>query len=111
MNQTNHIVGVVKILEIPKQKTINDETSIVKIRVQLSQIRSTKIITLTFWDNLAYDIINYYKVNDYLLIEGFLCLRSKKSLDLKMKSAKKVEITVLQIYPFILSSEIAIQKF
>jgi hypothetical protein len=110
MDQTNYIVGIVKILEIPKEKTINNETSLVKIRVQLSQIRNPKIVTLIFWDNLAHDVVNYYKVNDYLIIEGFLSLRIRQTSELKIKNLKKVEITVIRTYPFILSSDLSIRK-
>ena len=110
MDQTNYIVGIVKILEIPKKEVINEENSSVKIRVQLSQIQNPKIVTLIFWDNLAYDILNYYKVNDYLIIEGFLSIRAEQTLELTSKNLKKVEITVVRIYPFILSSDITIQK-
>ncbi len=110
MDQTNYIVGIVKILEIPKEKTINKETSVVKIRVQLSQIRNPKIVTLIFWDNLAHDIVNYYKINDYLIIEGFLSLRLNQMSEIKIKNLKKIEITVIRTYPFILSSDLSIQK-
>lgn len=110
MDQTNYIVGIVKILEIPKEEIIDESNSSVKIRVQLSQIRNPKIVTLIFWDNLAYDILNYYKINDYLLIEGFLSLRTKQTSELTTKNLKKVEITVIRIYPFILSSDLSIRK-
>lgn len=110
MDQTNYIVGIVKILEISKEKIINDKTSVVKLRVQLSQIRNPKIVTLIFWDNLAHDIVNYYKVNDYLIIEGFLSLRTKQTSELKIKNLKKVEITVIRTYPFILSSDLSIHE-
>lgn len=110
MDQTNYIVGIVKILEIPKEKIIDENNSSVKIRVQLSQIRNPKIVTLIFWDNLAYDILNYYKINDYLIIEGFLSLRTKQTSELTNRNLKKVEITVIRIYPFILSSDLSIRK-
>lgn len=100
MNDTNYIGSIVKILEIPKQKIIHNDILVIKIRVQLSQFRNTKIVTLVFWGNLAYDVINYYKISDYILIEGYLSLQDKKSSKLTTKNQKKVEITVLNIYPF-----------
>ena len=110
MDQTNYIIGIVKILEIPRERIINNETSMVKVRVQLSQIRNPKIVTLIFWDNLAYDIISYYKINDYLIIEGFLSLHTEQTSELKNKNVKKIEITVIRTYPFILSSDLSIQE-
>ena len=70
MIDTNYVGSIVKILEIPEQKLINENNiPTLKIRAQLSQFRGTKIINLSFWGNLAYDVANYYKINDYILIE------------------------------------------
>ena len=49
---------------------------------------------LLIWGNLGQDVIKYYKINDYLLIEGFISLR-KKSLIIISKS----KISVTKIYP------------
>ena len=110
MNDTNYIGGIVKILEIPNQKKFNSDVPVVKIRGQLPQFRDTKIITLTFWDTLACDILDYYKVNDYILIEGFLSLQAKKSSQLSQRISKKIEINVLKIYPLFFSSNSSIER-
>jgi hypothetical protein len=52
------------------------------------------------WGNLARDVLEYYKVNDYIIIEGYLSISKKKK-------SKKVEITVLKAYPFLLTSNMA----
>ena len=93
-----------KILEVPKQKIVNNNISVIKVRAQFPQFRNVRIINLIFWGNLTRDIINYYKVNDYVLIEGYLSLPDKQTSDMINQSLKKIEITVLKIYPFILSS-------
>jgi len=104
MNDTNYIGGIVKILEIPKQKIFDNNLLGVKFRVQFPQIRNTKVVQLTFWGKLAYDVINYYKVNDYFLIEGYLSISNKPSKNLGTQTLTKVNITVFKIYPFFLSS-------
>nr|WAK84887.1 hypothetical chloroplast RF41 [Amicula sp. isolate GU52X-4 cfCalB7] len=106
MTDMNYIGGIVRILEIPKQKILNNNISIVKIRVQFPQFKNIQIVNLIFWGNLARDILNYYKVNDYIIIEGYLGLANNQSSDLTIQNLKKVEITVLKIYPFLLSSNI-----
>ena len=110
MIDTNYIGGIVKILEIPEQKLINNNIPTLKIRVQLSQFRGTKIINLSFWGNLAYDVANYYKINDYILIEGYLTQLDEEFMEFTQKKLKKIEITVSKIYPISFSSNHSIKK-
>jgi hypothetical protein len=101
MGDTNYISSIVKILENPIERTFNKNTSITQFRVQLPQIRNNIIVNLVFWGKLSQDIANYYKINDYIIIEGYLSLRDKK----KIQNSKSVEITVLKVYPFLLSDK------
>ena len=102
MSDTNYIGGIVKILETPKQN-INSNVINVRFRAQLSQVRNTHIVVIVFWGNLARDVSNYYKINDYILIEGYLSLQNKTSSDSLLRSLKNVKITVRKIYPLKLS--------
>ena len=99
MGDTNYISGIVKILENPIQTVFNNNIPITRFRVQLPQVRNNTIINLVFWGKLSQDITNYYEIDDYIIIEGYLSLRDKKTI----KNSKKVEITVLKVYPFLLS--------
>lgn len=100
MGDTNMIGGIVKILEAPKQKIFNNIT-VTQFRVQFPQVRNNAIVQLTFWGNLARDVASYYKINDYILIEGYISLRDKKTINKIISKSKKVEITVLKVYPFL----------
>jgi single-stranded DNA-binding protein len=100
MGDTNMIGGIVKILETPKQKIFNTNIPVTQFRVQFPQVRNNTVIHLTFWGNLARDVANYYKINDYILIEGYISIRNKKALNKIISKSKKVEITVLKVYPF-----------
>ncbi len=102
MSNTNYIGAIVKILETPKQKIIDNNSLVVTFRVQISQVRQTRIIKLVFWGNLARDVLNHYKINDYILIEGYLALTSNFDSERIMKPLKNTEITVLKVYPFLL---------
>ena len=99
MGDTNYISSIVKILENPIQTVFNKNIPITQFRVQLPQVRNNIIINLVFWGKLSQDIANYYEINDYIIVEGYLSVRDKKML----KNSKKVEITVLKVYPFLLS--------
>jgi len=100
MSDTNYIGGIVKILETPKQKFLKTNILITEFRVQFPQIRKNKVINLIFWGKLGKDVTNYYKVNDYILIEGYLSV-SKNQL----KKKNQIKITVLKLYPFILNGD------
>ena len=105
MSDTNSIGGVVKVLETPKQKIINNNILVTRFRVQFPQVRNNCIVHLTFWGNLASDVATYYKINDYILIEGYLSLKDKQPVNSMIQMSKKLEITVLKIYHFLLSYE------
>jgi hypothetical protein len=102
MGDTNLICGIAKILEAPKNKTFNSDVPTSQFRVQFPQVRNTSVVYLTFWGNLAKDVATYYKINDYILIEGYILLRDRSNSNKTISKSKKVEITVLKVYPFIL---------
>nr|AZJ16775.1 putative protein Ycf41 [Seminavis robusta] len=99
MGDTNYLGSVVKILEKPVQTIVEDKLLKSECRAQLAQIRNTRIVTLVFWGNLARDAVNSYKVNDYIIIEGYLSLRKKRTSELMKGNFKKVEIAVLKSFP------------
>ena len=96
----NYIGGIAKILEMPKQSLLDNNVIITKVRVQLPQLRNTQVVKLTFWGNLASDVNNFYKTNDYVIIEGYISYKN----ELQLQAPKQIEITVLKIYPFLLNS-------
>ena len=107
MADLNLFGGVVKILEIPKQKILKKKYTLVQCRVQLPQARKNRVVKLKVWGKLAKDVITHYKINDYILVEGYISIRYslKKDFPKSLKKIpKKLEISALKIYPFILSS-------
>ena len=107
MGDMNYIGAIVKILEVPKEKLINSNTLVIKFRAQLHQVRKDRVVKLVFWNNLALAVRNSYKVNDYILIEGYTSIRKKSTSN---KSLKKVTITVVKVYPLLLNSNRSINK-
>ena len=105
MGDINFINGVVKILETPKQKIIKNNIVVTRFRAQFPQVRKNGIVHLVVWGNLALDITTYYKINDYVLIEGYLSFKdkTKQTMNSSSKIPKKIEIAVSKIYPFLLS--------
>jgi single-stranded DNA-binding protein len=107
MGDTNLVGGVVRILEPPKETIMKQNICVTKFRVQFPQVRNNYLVHLTIWGNLARDVANYYKMNDYILIEGYISIRDIPSSTetIQNQKIKKIEITVLKVYPFFLSYE------
>lgn len=101
MGNITYIEGIIKVLEPPKQKSINNDISFVEFRAQLASVRKPQIITVMFWGNLAQDIVSYYKINQYLLIEGYPSFRNSTNLK---QTFKRIELTGLRVYPFYLKA-------
>lgn len=79
MGDTNHFSGIVKILENPKQRYIDSSNLITTFRVEVPQKRKNTIVRLVFWGNLGREVNKFYRINDYILIEGYISLRPKKN--------------------------------
>jgi len=103
MVNTNYLIGLVKILENPSKIFLNDRISFTRFRAQLSQSQNNQIINLICWDNLALNVNQYYQINDYIIIEGYLSSNNKIYSNELLKNSRKIEITVLKIYPFLIS--------
>lgn len=107
MGDINSFTGVVKILETPKQYKLSETFQFTEFRVQFPQVRrnQTSIINLVLWGKFGYESLQYYKINDYVLLEGYVSLKNKKNaLSFATKEITKIQVTVLKIYPFNLNS-------
>lgn len=104
---TNYISSIVKILETPSQLVFNKNkvVQITKCRAQLPQTRINAIVNLVFWGQLGQDITNYYEINDFIIVEGYVSFRDKKLNNPRQTNLKKVEITVLKVHPFLLKDK------
>lgn len=103
MPNINYFSGVVKILETPKQKILNKKQTVIQCRVQLPQVRGNRVVKLNIWGWSAKNTISNYKVNDYILVEGYMSLRSYSANPSFSKVPKKIEISATKVYPFILN--------
>ena len=99
----SHINSIVQILEISPIKFYNNKIVMIKFRAQLPSVRikTKKPIILQFiiWGNLAFDLVNYYRVNDYMLIEG-----SFSTIFFKDEQPV-ITINIVKVYPSLFSVE------
>ena len=100
MNYTNFIV---KILSKPEKSSFENDISVTELIGKFFQFKTgdQNICKLSIWGNLAHDSIQYYNVNDYLIIEGYVSLR--KSIFEESEITTDIEISVFKIYPFSLN--------
>lgn len=94
MNYSNFIV---KILKKPKQSLLKKKILLTELRVQFPSIRNKtdlNIVELSIWGDVGKDIMKYYRINDYILVEGFISLRREK-----LTNHQQIKISVFRIYP------------
>lgn len=97
MADINYVISMVKILEKPVKKVLKGDISVTKFRAQLPQIRSNRIIYIIFWGILAHDVANYYQVNDYIMVEGYLSSINNAKNNLG-QTFPKLYLTVIKLY-------------
>ena len=103
----NYASFLVKIIEKP---IIKRNTSITKLVVQIPQLKydgESTIMQVFIWGPLA-DAIASYRLNDYIIIEGYLFI-CRNSFNFRSNSNYNnpfgVEISAWKIYPFALNFE------
>ena len=74
----------------------------IKFRAQLPYVRNKIqppiIVNSIIWGDLAYDITNYYQVNDYALVEGYISIPVNHQ-----NKQQVVTINITKLYPFLFS--------
>ena len=74
----NYSTFVVRLVQQPKQNFLKDNISVVETYVKFvptRQKKSIEVFKISVWGKLAEDLMKYYKINDYLIIEGYISLR------------------------------------
>ena len=106
MNYTSFIG---KIIKKPKRQFVDNDIPITKITAKFPQLREIKgscnILTISIWGNVAIDYMEYFGVNDYIVVEGYISLRDSSSTNTTTKKDKQVELSVFRIYPFLLKEK------
>ena len=88
----NYSVFIVKIIQPPEQSFFEDDTTVTEIFVKFPQFLNknySDIFQLSIWGNLANDVIEYYSVDDYLIVEGYISLRDNHLDNFSIKKNRK----------------------
>jgi len=103
----NYISLIVKLIGKPEQSFFDDNISVTEVMAKFSQVQKNRndiVIKLCIWGNLAYDMVQYYQINDYILVEGYIALNPTDLENNKLLNEKQLELSVFKIYPFLLSN-------
>ena len=101
----NYSILAVKVIKNSGQSFFADGTSLTELIVQLPQVRKNNIkviLNVSVWGKLSYDVAKYYQPEDYIIIEGYISLRTSNYDDFSSLLNKQVEISVFKIYPLFL---------
>ena len=99
----NYTSFMIKIVGKPEQSFFEDDISITEILAKFyqQQENSYNICKLSIWGRLSHDVMQYYQLNDYLIVEGYISSRTSDFEDYNLKT--EIEISVFKIYPFALN--------
>ena len=93
----NYCNLIAKVIKLPVKGYYENNIDVVEILVKFSPVKRGKgseVLNLQIWGNLAQDFLKFYKINDYIIVEGFLS--SKKNA--------RTQISVRKVYPYVLNN-------
>jgi hypothetical protein len=105
----NYATLLIKIITKPEQNFFDNDITATEFIGKFYQYRKNyyTLCKISVWGNLAYDLVRYYQVNDYLIVEGSLLVQNSTSslieTDLNLKT--NIEIIASKVYPFALTKK------
>ena len=102
----NYTSFMVKVIGKPEQSFFDNDISVTEMIAKFYQFRdnSYNICKLSIWGSLSYDVMQYYEINDYLIVEGYISRRDESFEEYNITT--EIEISVFKIYPFALNNAI-----
>ena len=84
---------MIKIIGEPQQSFFDNDISVTEILARFYQFRenSYNICKIVIWGSLSYDVMQYYQLNDYLIVEGYISQR-KSNFENEKVEAEKIKI-------------------
>jgi len=102
----NYTSFMVKIIGKPEQSFFDNNISVTEMLARFYQFQdnSCNVCKLSIWGNLSHDVMQYYKLNDYLVVEGYISQRNSNFEEYNITT--DIEVSVIKIYPFALNNAI-----
>ena len=67
--------------------------------IKKTKLNFNDVIHLSIWDNLSSDTVKYYKVNEYIIIEGYISIRENLFSLSNYSNSNQISISVTNLYP------------
>lgn len=99
----NYCTFLVKILKKPEKIYFENDICVLELPVKFSQFKNSSCdvsLNISFWGNLANEVIEYYQLNDYVIIEGYISFRKRDNKTNLLLKDKQIEMSVFKIYPY-----------
>jgi len=103
----NYIILAVKVIKNSGQSFFADGTPLTELTVQLPQVRKNNIkaiLQVSVWGKLSYDVAKYYQPEDYIIIEGYILIKTINIGSFENLIDKQVEVSIFKLYPLFLKS-------
>ena len=101
----NYTFFLVKIISKPEQSFFKEKKALTEVTVKYipvsKKFNCVDTFTMSIWGTLSYDIIKYYNINDYVLVEGFISIRNTNFKNETYIKDKQIDLSVLKVYPFL----------
>lgn len=99
----NYSSFIVKIIEQPIQQYFKEDILMIEMLVKFSQFKEQKpkkTFRIFIWGDLGNDVLKYYRINDYIIIEGYISLTNSFQENNFSSLNSQITISVRKIYPF-----------
>jgi len=103
----NYITCIVRLLEIPQVELDTNNNPSIQFNVEISQVRNrleSVIIKAIIWGDLAFSLLEYATVNDYLLVEAYI-FTNYSVTEYLIKLNDKPKLNIYRIYPLFISMD------
>ena len=102
MNYTSFII---KVINKPEYTLCEQKIPLTEALGKFYQFHNNShtICKLSFWGRPAYEILKYYKVNDYVLVEGYLSFQPSTFEKFDIKT--DIELSIFKVYPLTVKIE------
>jgi len=105
----NYSCFIIKIISQPIYRFFENTILNVELIAKFPKIGSKSRVDyfkVLIWGNLTDEIMKYYKINDYLIIEGYIHLNQEIfELNNSIKS-NQLQISIKKIYPFLIKNKV-----
>lgn len=107
----NYSTFIIRLLENPQQSSFENNIRVTEVLAEFptkykKSNPSKNTIRVSAWGDLSDNLMQHFRKNDQLIIEGIISLRDNYYYNNSQQSNKKIiEVTITNFYPYSLQNE------